>query len=70
MKDSVWILITIVVSVLAFIAGYNISSRTGVEPGYFETAEAGGYGAGSDEPAAEGVSQEMQDYYDSLMEDK
>ncbi len=52
---------------LAFLVGYVVSSGTGIEPGYFEAAEAGSYGApaGGGE-AVEGISEEEADYYKRL----
>jgi hypothetical protein len=64
-----WVLIVVVASVLAGLLGYATSSQTGVEPGYFEAAEAGGYGAASgdgDGDGAEGMDQELQEYYENL----
>ena len=54
----------------AFLLGYNISSATGVEPGFFEAPEAAGYGAGVESKAPEGITQEFQDYYKSLTSDE
>ena len=59
-----------VATVIAFMLGYNISQNTGVEPGFFEIAEAGGYGAGSDNKATEGLSSDLQEYYNSLAEEE
>jgi hypothetical protein len=59
----------LVVGVLAFLLGYGVSAETGVEPGFFEAVETGGYGAGpGGDAAAEGVSEEYRDYYKSLSE--
>jgi len=52
---------------LGFLLGFNVSSNTGVEPGFFETAEAGGYGASAGgAKAPEGLSQDLADYYNDL----
>ena len=40
--------LVVVATAIAFLLGYNISQNTGVEPGFFEIAEAGGYGAGAE----------------------
>jgi hypothetical protein len=55
-------------SILAGLLGYATSSQTGVEPGYFEAAEAGGYGApaGGDEGGVEELDPELQKYYENL----
>ncbi len=62
-------MLTAGVAVVAFLFGFNISSNTGVEPGFFELPEAGGYGAGpGGGEAGEGVSDEMEEYYKKLLE--
>lgn len=68
-KTSLWVAITLAANLLGFLIGYSISTATGVEPGYFETAEAGGYGAGAESTATEGISAEEQEYYKGLTED-
>lgn len=70
MKTGLWVSIVMVAGLLGFSLGYNISSYTGVEPGYFETAEAGGYGAATEATATEGISKEYQDYYKELEEEE
>ncbi len=70
MKNGLWLSITLVTALLGFLAGYSISSYTGVEPGFFEAVEAGSYGGGGGESAAtEGISKEDQDYYRKLIEE-
>jgi len=64
MKTGVWIVLAIIVWLLGFLGGYTISVRTGTEPGYFEAVEAAGYGGGGEK--IEGISEEMQQYYESL----
>jgi hypothetical protein len=68
MKTGHWVLIIIAVWMLGFIGGYKVSSATGIQPGYFEAAEAGGYGGG--ETTIEGISKEAQDYYKDLYKEK
>ncbi len=62
-------LITLVAGLLGFLAGYSISSSTGVEPGFFEAVEAGSYGGGGGDEVTEGISTEDQEYYRKLMEE-
>ncbi len=69
MKNNLWVLITLVAGLLGFFAGYSMSSSSGVEPGFFEAAEAGSYGGGGGEEATEGISAEEQDYYRKLSEE-
>lgn len=67
MRTALWVMIVVVASVCASLLGYAISSQTGVEPGYFEAAEAGGYGAGAGEGAGvQDLDPELQKYYESL----
>jgi hypothetical protein len=54
-------------AVFGFLLGFNISTNTGVEPGFFEIAEAGGYGAGAGgAKAPEGLSEDLAEYYSDL----
>lgn len=68
MKNQLWAMIIVISSLLGFFVGWTTSSGTGVEPGYFEAPEAGGYGAGTDSSTPEGVSEELQEYYKDLTE--
>ena len=58
--------IIVVTFVVAFLLGYNISSQTGNEPGYFEATEAAAYGSVEKATSTEGLSKEEQEYYESL----
>ncbi len=69
MKNNLWVLITLVAGLLGFLAGYSISSSTGVEPGFFEAVETGSYGGGGGGETTEGVSAEDQEYYRKLTEE-
>jgi hypothetical protein len=64
MKTGFWILLTVVIWVLGAIAGYAVSVKSGVQVGYFESAEAGGYGSTGD--SVEGIDTQTQDYYKNL----
>ncbi len=66
LRTVLWALTALTTGVLAFFIGYAVSTATGVEPGYFEAAETGGYGAAEEGPVAAGVSDEMQEYYEEL----
>ena len=68
MRTGHWVAIAVIVWILGFAGGYAISSGTGIQPGYFEAAEAGGYGGG--ETAIEGISKEVQDYYKNLYKEE
>lgn len=68
MNSFQWSLVMLAAAGLCFFTGYQVSAKSGSEPGYFGAVEAAGYGGGSE--GVEGVSQEMADYYKSLMEDQ
>ena len=68
MKNHHWTLVVLLGAILAFSAGWVTSDGTGVEPGYFDKPEAGGYGAGAEGSAPQGVSEEFQEYYKDLTE--
>jgi hypothetical protein len=55
--------------IVAFLLGYSISARTGIEPGYFAAVEVGSYGAPEGGDKVEGLSAEQADYYKSLSEE-
>ena len=55
--------------VVAFLLGYSISARTGIEPGYFGAVETGAYGTLEAADKVEGLSVEDEYYYRSLTED-
>jgi len=54
--------------IVAFLLGYSISARTGIEPGYFAAVEVGSYGAPAGAAEIEGLSAQDADYYKSLAE--
>jgi len=56
----------LVVSSMSFFVGYSLSKETGVEPGFFEAVETGGYGAGPGGEGVEGISSEYEKYYQDL----
>lgn len=68
MNTRLWIVNVVVVCILGFFAGYTLSARTGVEPGYFESAEAGGYGVAEESTVTGDMSKEQQEYYKRLTE--
>ncbi len=68
MKFMQWMLLIAGIALLSFYGGYSVSAHTGTEPGYFDAVEATGYGGGGGDEKIEGVSDEMSNYYNSLME--
>ena len=67
MKSTHWLFLVILVWAIGFVGGYQVSSHTGTEPGYFDAVEAAGYGGGGEK--IEGLTDQMQDYYKSLTEE-
>jgi hypothetical protein len=55
--------------IVAFLLGYSISARTGIEPGFFEAVETGAYGTLEASDKVEGLSVEDEYYYRSLTEE-
>ena len=55
--------------IVAFLLGYSISARTGIEPGYFSAVETGAYGTLEASDKVEGLSVEDEYYYKSLTEE-
>jgi len=52
--------------VIMFAFGYGLSSRSGIQPGYFEKAEAPAYGVGGGEILGAGLGEEFQDHLKDL----
>jgi hypothetical protein len=69
MKFGPQIVVIVGFALFTFYGGYTISARTGTEPGYFDAVEAAGYGGGGAEKI-EGISDEMNEFYQSLGEDE
>jgi len=65
MKNTHWLILTILSLSLGFASGYAVSAHTGTEPGYFGAVEAAGYGGGTEEKI-EGLSDDIQNYYKNL----
>jgi len=63
------VMIVFMLAIIAYVSGYIVSTNTGVEPGFFEIAEAGGYGAGTESKPVEGMSEDIQKHYDKLADD-
>lgn len=62
---GLWAAIVLIATLFGFLAGYAESTRTGVEPGYFEAPEAGGYGVAP--TAAPGMAEELRKHYEGLL---
>ncbi|GMQ91825.1 MAG: hypothetical protein BMS9Abin11_1140 [Gammaproteobacteria bacterium] len=69
MKNSHWVFITIVATLIGFVSGYYLSSKTGVEPGFFQAVETGSYGGATDTETVKGVGEKDKEYYKGLTEE-
>lgn len=67
-NPRLWLAIVVAATVMAYLLGYTVSARTGVEPGFFEKPETGGYGVSADKAAAPGLDKDLQNYYNELSE--
>jgi hypothetical protein len=53
---------------VTFVFGFLISGRSGIQPGYFEKAEAPAYGVGGEVVIGAGLGDEFQDHLKDLYE--
>jgi len=67
-SPRLWVAIVTTAFILSYLLGYVVSAKTGVEPGFFEKPEAGGYGAGAETTAAPGLDKDLQDHYSDMAE--
>lgn len=65
-NTGLWAAIVLIATLFGFVLGYSVSSGTGVEPGYFDAPEAGGYGV-APTTGTPGMSEEVRKYYEGLM---
>lgn len=63
-----WIAVVSTAFLLSYLLGYVVSAKTGVEPGFFDKPEAGGYGAGTEASVAPGLDKDLQDHYSDMAE--
>ncbi|WP_455222751.1 hypothetical protein [Kaarinaea lacus] len=68
-RPRLWIAIVTTTFILSYLLGYVVSAKTGVEPGFFEQPESGGYGVVAEKSAAPGLDKDLQDYYKNLTEE-
>ena len=67
MNTKLQVSIIILAFIFSFLLGYNISSQTGNEPGYFQATEAGAYGSVEKSDSPDGLSTDESEYYKSLL---
>ncbi len=67
--NSRWTTVALIAGlIVTFILGYRLSDRSGIQPGYFEKAEAPAYGVGGGEAIGAGLDEEFQDHFKDLYE--
>ncbi len=64
--DKRALILTILILAIAFTLGFMNSYSSGIQPGYFEKAEAPAYGVGGGELLGAGMGDEFQDYLKGL----
>ena len=62
------LILMVVILVLAFMYGYINSYSSGIQPGYFEKAEAPAYGVGGGE-AFSGMDEKFQEHLKELYQE-
>lgn len=67
--DKRILVLAVVFLALMLAIGFKVSYTSGIQPGYFEKAEAPAYGVGGD-IRVEGISEEAEDYYKSLYQEE
>jgi hypothetical protein len=66
--DKRMIIFSIAVLILTFIVGFRSSYMSGIQPGYFEKAEAPAYGVGGGELLGADMGEEFQKHLETLYE--
>lgn len=68
--DRRMLILMVVILIMAFMFGYINSYTTGIQPGYFEKAEAPAYGVGGGETLAAGMDETFQEHLKSLYQEE
>ena len=64
--DRRMIILMIIMLITAFLFGFINSYSSGIQPGYFEKAEAPAYGVGGGETLGAGLDTEYQEHLKTL----
>lgn len=67
--DKRILVLAVVLLALVLAIGFKVSYTSGIQPGYFEKAEAPAYGVGGGDVRVEGISEQAEDYYKGLYEE-
>lgn len=68
--DKRMLVLMIVFLTVAFVYGFVNSYSTGIQPGYFEKAEAPAYGVGGGETMGAGMDKAFQEHLKSLYKEE
>lgn len=66
--DKRMIIFTIAIAIITFFLAFRASYMSGIQPGYFEKAEAPAYGVGGGELLGAGMGEEFQKHLEALYE--
>lgn len=62
-----WLTVLLTVGLVAmFVFGYGLSSRSGIQVGYFEKAEAPAYGVGGGDLLGASLGEDFQEHFKDL----
>lgn len=68
--DKRVLILTLVLLIIAFTYGFINSYSTGIQPGYFEKAEAPAYGVGGGEGLGAGMDEKFQEHLKQLYQEE
>jgi hypothetical protein len=67
--SSRWTTVALIAGlIVTFFLGFRLSDSSGIQPGYFEKAEAPAYGVGGGEVIGAGLGEGFQDHFKDLYE--
>jgi len=67
--DRRMVILMLAILIMAFMFGYINSYSSGIQPGYFEKAEAPAYGVGGGESLGAGMDEEFQEHLKTLYQE-
>jgi hypothetical protein len=68
--DKRVLILTVLILIIAFVYGFVNSYSSGIQPGYFEKAEAPAYGVGGGENLAAGMDEKFQEHLKQLYQEE
>jgi hypothetical protein len=67
--DRRWVAISVIALLLSFSLGFKVSFDQGIQPGYFEKAEAPAYGTGGGGGLGVDLDKATEEYFKNLLKD-